>query len=132
MILYRETRNNPSKIYSVSSLTSEIKTLLEDTYPFVWIQGEISNLSRPSSGHIYFTLKDSRSQISCVIFRNLAHHLKFQLENGLQISGLSRISVYEPRGTYQLIFEFMEPKGAGALQLAFEQLKNRLDRKSVV
>lgn len=118
-------------IYSVSGLTSEIKTHLEDKYPFVWIQGEISNLSRPSSGHMYFTLKDSKSQISAVIFKNLGYHLKFALENGLQITGLARLSVYEPRGTYQLIFEHLEPKGAGALQLAFEQLKARLAQEGL-
>ncbi|GAB6094123.1 exodeoxyribonuclease VII large subunit [Desulfatiferula olefinivorans] len=118
-------------IYSVSSLTSEIKTLLEDRYPFVWIQGEISNLSRPASGHLYFTLKDARAQIAAVVFKNLAHHLPFKLESGLQINGLARLSVYEPRGTYQLIFEHLEPKGAGALQLAFEQLKKRLAREGL-
>jgi len=127
--LYREQKQ--SQIYTVSSLTSEIKSLLEDKYPFVWIQGEISNLSKPSSGHLYFTLKDSRSQISAIIFRNLAHHLKFKLENGLQITGMARLSLYEPRGTYQLVFEFLEPKGAGALQLAFEQLKTRLAQEGL-
>lgn len=126
-----QDQNPRATIYSVSSLTSEIKTLLEDRYPFVWIQGEISNLSRPASGHLYFTLKDARAQISAVAFKNLAQHLKFKLESGLQINGLARLSVYEPRGTYQLIFEHIEPKGAGALQLAFEQLKNRLSQEGL-
>jgi exodeoxyribonuclease VII large subunit len=127
--LYREEKQ--SQIYTVSSLTSEIKSLLEERYPFVWIQGEISNLSKPSSGHLYFTLKDSRSQISAIIFRNLAHHLKFKVENGLQVTGMARLSLYEPRGTYQVVFEFLEPKGAGALQLAFEQLKARLAQEGL-
>lgn len=129
--MIREERQKQSKIYTVSGLTTEIKSLLEDTYPFVWIQGEISNLSRPSSGHVYLTLKDARSQISAVVFRNLAHHLKFQLENGLEITGMARLTLYEPRGTYQLVFEFIEPKGAGVLQIAFEQLKSRLAQEGL-
>lgn len=130
--MYRkEDQKQSSTIYTVSSLTTEIKSLLEDKYPFVWIQGEISNLGRPSSGHIYFTLKDSRSQIAAIVFRNLAHHLKFQLENGLQITGMARLTLYEPRGAYQLVFEFIEPKGTGALQLAFEQLRNRLAQEGL-
>lgn len=124
--------NKPqAKILTVSGLTSEIKTVLEERYPFVWIQGEISNLSRPSSGHMYFTLKDMKAQISAVIFKNQGHRLKFSLENGLEITGLARLSVYEPRGTYQLIFEHIEPKGAGALQLAFEQLKAKLSQEGL-
>ncbi|WP_300670535.1 exodeoxyribonuclease VII large subunit [Desulfoluna sp.] len=114
------------EIYSVSSLTREIKGLLENRFPYVWIYGEISNLRIPSSGHCYFTLKDRNAQISGVIFRGQASRLKFRLEDGQTITGLGRVSLYEPRGTYQVIFEFMEPKGAGALQLAFEQLKRKL------
>lgn len=129
--MHWQENKNRTMIYSVSSLTSDIKMFLEERYPFVWIQGEISNLSRPSSGHMYFTLKDSKSQISAVIFKNLGYHLKFALENGLHITGLARLSVYEPRGTYQLIFEHLEPKGAGALQLAFEQLKARLAQEGL-
>lgn len=120
-----------TKIFTVSALTSEIKTVLEERYPFIWIQGEISNLSRPSSGHMYFSLKDSKAQISAVIFKNQGYRLKFALENGLEISGLARLSVYEPRGTYQIIFEHIEPKGAGALQLAFEQLKAKLSHEGL-
>jgi exodeoxyribonuclease VII large subunit len=114
------------RIYSVSKLTKEIKALLEDNLPFVWITGEISNLSLPSSGHFYFTLKDANAQISAVMFRGQNRQLKFELTDGMQVTGLGRISVYEPRGTYQLIFELLEPKGVGALQIAFEQLKARL------
>ncbi len=127
----REEKQSLSAAYTVSSLTAEIKSLLENTYPFVRIQGEISNLSRPSSGHLYFTLKDNRSQVSAIVFKGVSNHLKFRIENGLQIHGIARLSVYEPRGTYQLIFEFMEPKGTGALQLAFEQLKERLSREGL-
>jgi len=114
------------EIYSVSSLTREIKGVLENQFPYVWIYGEISNLRIPSSGHCYFTLKDSNAQISGVLFRGQATRLKFRLEDGQAITGLGRISLYEPRGTYQIIFEYMEPKGAGALQIAFEQLKQKL------
>ncbi|BCS95774.1 exodeoxyribonuclease 7 large subunit [Desulfoluna limicola] len=114
------------EIYSVSSLTSDIKALLENRFPYIWIYGEISNLRIPSSGHCYFTLKDRNAQISGVIFRGQASRLKFRLEDGQTITGLGRVSLYEPRGTYQVIFEYMEPKGAGALQLAFEQLKRKL------
>ncbi len=114
------------RIYTVSELTSEIKDILEKTYPFIWIYGEISNFNIPSSGHFYFTLKDEQAQINAVMFRNQNRNLKFKPENGINISGLGRISVYEPRGTYQIIFEYLEPKGTGAIQRAFEQLKKRL------
>lgn len=116
-------------IYSVSKLTREIKTLLEDAFPIVWVTGEISNHAQPASGHSYFTLKDSNAVISAVMFKNQKRNLKFFLENGIKISGLARISLYEPRGNYQLVFEHIEPAGAGSIQLAFEQLKNKLQQK---
>ena len=115
-----------SHIYTVSQLNADIKLLLEEKFPFVWISGEISNHKMPGSGHIYFTLKDENSQISSVMFKGQNQNLKFELEDGLRITGLGRISLYEPRGTYQIIFEYLEPKGIGALQIAFEQLKDRL------
>jgi exodeoxyribonuclease VII large subunit len=115
-----------TKIYTVSRLTSEIKSLLEDHYPFVWITGEISNFSIPVSGHFYFTLKDKDAQISAVMFRGQNKNLKFMPEHGMSITGLGRLSLYEPRGNYQIIFELLEPKGIGSLQVAFEQLKTRL------
>ncbi len=114
------------RVYTVSELTSDIKDILEKTYPFIWIYGEISNFNVPVSGHFYFTVKDEHAQINAVMFRNQNRNLKFEPENGLSITGLGRISVYEPRGTYQIIFEYLEPKGTGAIQLAFEQLKKRL------
>lgn len=114
------------QIYTVSELTTDIKVILEETYPIIWVYGEISNFSIPSSGHFYFTLKDSHAQINAVMFRNQNRNLKFKPEDGTTITGLGRISVYEPRGTYQIIFEYIEPKGTGAIQLAFEQLKKRL------
>ena len=114
------------RIYTVSELTFKIKDLLEESFPFVWINGEISNFRVPASGHYYFTLKDEAAQISAVMFRNQNRTLIFDLEDGMSITGIGRISVYEPRGTYQIIFEHLEPKGTGAIQLAFEQLKTRL------
>ena len=113
-------------IYTVSELNASIKNLIEDNFPFVWIFGEISNFRVPASGHFYFTLKDAVSQISSVMFRGQQRNLKFEPEDGLNVTGLGRISVYEPRGTYQIILEYLEPSGAGALQIAFEKLKTRL------
>lgn len=114
------------RIYSISELTEKIKALLEENYPFIWISGEISNLRIPSSGHCYLTLKDSGAQIAAVIFRNQKRRLDFDLEDGIRVTGLGRITVYPPRGAYQIILEFVEPAGLGALQAAFEQLKRRL------
>ncbi len=119
------------KIYTVSEITSEIKTLLEESFPFVWISGEISNLSTPVSGHFYFTLKDENARIKAVMFRGQNRKLKFTLEDGLSIIGLGRINLYEPRGNYQIIFEYIEPKGIGALQLGFEKLKKRLSEEGL-
>ena len=114
------------KIYSVSDLNANIKALLEERFPFVWIIGEISNFRIPASGHYYFSLKDAASQISAVMFRGQQRKLKFEPEDGMSVTGMGRISVYEPRGTYQIILEYLEPSGVGALQVAFEQLKNKL------
>jgi exodeoxyribonuclease VII large subunit len=121
----------PRQIYSVSELTVNIKALLEKNFPFIWIYGEISNFKTPSSGHFYFTLKDKNAQISAVMFRGQQAGLKFFPEDGMEITGLGRISLYEPRGTYQIILEYMEPKGIGALQKAFEQLKKKLDAEGL-
>jgi exodeoxyribonuclease VII large subunit len=114
------------KVYSVSELNASIKNLLEESYPFVWIFGEVSNFRIPTSGHYYFTLKDRASQISAVMFRGQQRHLKFEPEDGMSVTGMGRLSVYEPRGTYQIILEYLEPSGIGALQIAFEKLKRRL------
>ncbi len=114
------------KVYSVSGLTREIKLLLEGSLPSLWVEGEISNVRRPGSGHIYFTLKDSQSQLSVVFFRREAAALRFELEDGLQILARGRIAVYGKRGQYQLIASCLEPRGKGGLQLALEQLKKKL------
>jgi exodeoxyribonuclease VII large subunit len=119
------------KIYRVSELTREIKGLLESRFPLFWVEGEISNLRTPSSGHSYFSLKDAQAQIRAVIFKYESELLPFKLEDGLHVVGLGRITVYEPRGEYQIVFETLEPKGYGALQLAFEQLKERLGKEGL-
>ncbi len=113
-------------ILTVSEFTQNIKELLEDAYPFIWLSGEISNLRSAVSGHLYFTLKDSEAQISGVMFRGQNRNLSFQLENGMTVIAMGRLNVYEIRGVYQLIIEYMEPGGLGALQLAFEQLREKL------
>ncbi|NOX32768.1 MAG: exodeoxyribonuclease VII large subunit [Deltaproteobacteria bacterium] len=125
------TKKNTGHIYTVSKLTREIKSLLEDTYPFVWVTGEISNFAVPASGHSYFTLKDHQAVISGVMFKNQKQRLKFRPENGMKIVGLARLSLYEPRGAYQLIFEHLEPEGTGSIQVAFEQLKKSLSAKGL-
>jgi exodeoxyribonuclease VII large subunit len=120
-----------NNMYTVSSLTREIKFLLEEQFPFLWITGEISNYAVPASGHSYFSLKDNNAVISCVMFKNQKRRLKFIPEAGMKIMGLARISLYEPRGSYQLIFEHLEPEGAGSLQVAFEQLKKKLSSQGL-
>ena len=116
---------------SVSDVTRLIRNSLEDQFQDVWIEGEISNLRAPSSGHLYFTLKDSQSQLRGVLFRSGALRLRFALQEGLAVIARGRISVYEPRGEYQLIVDSLEPKGVGAFQLAFEQLKERLSQEGL-
>jgi exodeoxyribonuclease VII large subunit len=114
---------------TVSQLNDNIKYILEETFGFVWVEGEISNLRRPQSGHIYFTLKDEKSQIRAVYFKQFGRYkkgLSFDLEDGLNILCRAKVSVYLPRGEYQLIVESAEPRGTGALQKLFEQLKAKL------
>jgi exodeoxyribonuclease VII large subunit len=118
------------KIYSVFDITSEIKHSL-DKFGIVWIQGEISNFKRHSSGHIYFSLKDQRAQIKVAFFRNNNSYLKFLPADGMEVLVRGRLSVYEPRGDYQLIVEYMEPMGLGSLQMAFDQLKEKLRKEGL-
>lgn len=114
------------KIFTVSELNANIKSLLEEKFPFIWICGEISNFRVPASGHYYFILKDAGSQIRAVMFRGQQRNLRFEPEDGFSVTGMGRLSVYAPRGVYQVILEYLEPAGIGALQLAFEKLKARL------
>lgn len=118
-------------ILTITQLTTQIKNLLEGAFPDVWVEGEISNLSIPQSGHAYFTLKDEHAQVRAVLFRSSQRFLKFTLQHGIQVICRGRVGVYEPRGEYQLILEYIEPKGVGALQLAFEQLKARLEKEGL-
>jgi len=119
------------KILTVSELTQQIKQRLEEGFREIWVEGELSNLRSPSSGHYYFTLKDDKSQMRAVIFRFMGRFLKFALQDGLSVICRGRVTVYEPRGEYQLILDYIEPKGIGALQLAFEQLKEKLKREGL-
>ncbi len=116
----------PPKIFTVSELTEEIKSLLEEEFEYAWVEGEISNFARPSSGHYYMSLKDEQAQIRAVMFRMQAHYLKFLPEDGMNVIVRGRLSVYEPRGEYQLILDYLEPLGVGALAAAFEQVKKKL------
>ncbi|MDH5295504.1 MAG: exodeoxyribonuclease VII large subunit [Nitrospirota bacterium] len=118
-------------LLTVSALTRQIRSTLEQNFPSLWVEGEISNLRCPSSGHRYFTLKDQSSQIRAVLFRSQVERLKFVLQDGLEVFVLGRVSVYEPRGDYQLLLEALEPKGIGALQLAFLQLKAKLEAEGL-
>ena len=116
----------PDKVYTVSEITRLVKLELENAFPLIWIEGEISNFRKAASGHLYFTLKDEQSQLSAVMWRSDARQIKFELKDGLKVVCRGRLGVYEARGQYQLVIELIEPKGKGALQLAFEQLKEKL------
>jgi len=113
-------------VYSVSELNLEARALLEENFSRIWVEGEISNLARPRSGHIYFSLKDDRCQLRCAMFRMHNRRMDFAPENGLQVLANGRISLYPERGDFQLIVQFLEEAGAGALRRAFEALKKRL------
>jgi exodeoxyribonuclease VII large subunit len=119
------------KIYTVSEFTQEIRGILENRFPSLWLTGQVSNFKAHSSGHFYFSLKDEASQIQAVMFRGSNRFLKFQLEDGLEIVVNGRLTVYEPRGNYQIVVDYLEPKGWGALQLAFEQLKKKLEAEGL-
>lgn len=120
-----------ARIWKVSALTREIRRLLEENYPDVWVEGEISNLSRPASGHCYFTLKDEDAQINCVLWRWEAERLFFTPEDGVQVRAHGSISVYPPRGQYQLKVDEMKPVGEGELHRAFEALKKKLGEEGL-
>jgi exodeoxyribonuclease VII large subunit len=114
------------RIISVSQLTANLREVLETTFPEIWVEGELSNAKIWQTGHLYFTLKDGNSQIKGVMFRSALRYLKFKPEDGLHVVVRGRISVYDPKGEYQLVGEHMEPHGYGPLQLAFDQLKKKL------
>ncbi len=118
-------------ILTVSQLTRRVKTLLETEISYVWVSGEVSNWRVSPSGHAYFTLKDADAQLDAVIFRGHLMKLRFAPENGLEVVVSGRITVYEKRGNYQIVCEEMQPKGYGALQLAFEKLKRKLEAEGL-
>jgi exodeoxyribonuclease VII large subunit len=115
------------RILTVTELTIRVRDLVEQAFPEVWVEGELSNCRIWNTGHAYFTLKDASSQVRGVIFRTALRYLKFKPTDGLRVVARGRVSVYEPKGEYQLVCEYMEPQGLGALQLAFDQLKKRLE-----
>lgn len=117
------------KYLTITEITRRIKRTLEDGFSGIWLVGEVSNAKKPGSGHIYLTLKDANSQLQAVIFRSVANRIKFDLKDGIDVIVYGSIAVYEPRGQYQIIVESVEPKGVGALQLAFQQLKAKLEKE---
>src|SRR5229473_580536 len=119
------------KIWSVTELTARIRDLLARNFTDIWVQGEISNSHEAQSGHFYFTLKDAKAQVRCVCFKSQVRLFKFHPEDGLHVTLRGSISVYEPRGEYQIYVEHLEPVGLGALQLAFEQLKRKLEAEGL-
>ncbi|MFO7890115.1 MAG: exodeoxyribonuclease VII large subunit [bacterium] len=121
-----ESDSNTSTPLTVTELTLKIKKSLEDQFPPLWIKGEISNFKRHSSGHLYFSLKDAESQISCVMWKNRNRNLLFQLQDGMKVIGLAHLNVYMQQGRYQLIVQRIRPAGMGELQIEFEKLKRRL------
>jgi len=121
----------PPHIYGVGDLLAGVRGLLEERVGRLWVAGEISNLHRAGSGHIYFTLKDERGQVRAALFRSAARRLAFEPENGLEVIVYADVTVYEARGDLQLVVRELEPRGAGALQLAFEQLRRRLEAEGL-
>ena len=126
-----ELESPQRRILTVSQLNREARVLIEGGFPLIWVEGEISNLSRPASGHVYFSLKDAAAQVRCAMFRARAGLLRFQAADGLQVLVRARVSLYETRGDFQLIVEHMEEAGHGALQRAFEELKLKLAKQGL-
>ena len=128
---FEAPKPSPRRIWTVAELVGDVRESIEREYPDLWVEGEISNLRPAPSGHVYFTLKDGDSQLPAVLFRRQASLLRFRPEDGLHVLARGKVSVYEQRGQMQLIAEFMEPVGAGSLQIAFEQLKARLQTEGL-
>jgi exodeoxyribonuclease VII large subunit len=123
--------NSDRDVFSVSRLNREAKALLEGSFPLLWVEGELSNLSRPASGHLYFTLKDTQAQVRCALFRGSQRNVSVAPKDGMQVLVRARVSLYEGRGDYQLIVESLEEAGEGALRRAYEQLRNRLSQEGL-
>jgi len=118
-------------VLTPSTLNRLVRDLLGDVFPFVWIEGELSNVAKPASGHLYFTLKDSGAQVRCAMFKPKSASLRFRPVDGMQVLLRAKVGLYEPRGEFQLVAESMEPAGEGALQREFEQLKAKLDAEGL-
>jgi len=114
------------RAFTVSELTGELRGLLNEHFTDIWVSGEISGTKLPASGHYYFTLKDEEAQLRCVCYRMTARYLKFKPQDGVAVLARGRLDVYDARGEVQMIVESLEPLGSGALQFAFEQLKQKL------
>ncbi|PYM24161.1 MAG: exodeoxyribonuclease VII large subunit [Candidatus Rokuibacteriota bacterium] len=123
--------NSERRVLSVSALSQQLARVMEEKFPAVWVEGEISNFKVYGSGHAYFTLKDEGAQLRCVLFRTRTRRVRFEPRDGLHVMAFGAIEIYAQRGDYSLVVELLEPKGVGALQLAFEQLKERLAREGL-
>ncbi len=121
----------PRRVLTVAQLTGQIRVLLEEEFVDAWVEGEVSNCRLWNTGHLYFTLKDAAAQIKAVMFRSALRYLRFKPQDGLRVVARGRVSVYDPKGEYQLVCEHLEPEGLGALQLAFDQLKARLAKEGL-
>ncbi len=132
---FEDDRQTPAaaerRVVTVSQLTATIRGLLESGFGDVWVEGEISNCKIWNTGHMYFTLKDGGAQIKAVMYRSAVRYLKFKAEDGLRVIARGRIGVYEPKGEYQILCDHLQPQGFGALQLAFEQLKKKLQAEGL-
>lgn len=126
------TRTHKPKVLTVSELTAQIQSLLEDSFEYIAVSGEISNAKLHPSGHWYFSLKDKDSTLPCVCWRSSAQYIPFDLQDGLQVVARGKISVYAPRGGYQMVVNTLQPVGVGDWQLAFDQLKERLDKEGLL
>ncbi|MFV1964275.1 MAG: exodeoxyribonuclease VII large subunit [Pirellulaceae bacterium] len=118
-------------VLSVTELTAQVKAILEGAFPSVWVAGEMSDISRPQSGHVYFTLKDAGAQVRGVMWRNTASRVRFDLEDGIEVLCRGSIDVYPPRGSYQLVVRHIEPRGEGALQKALRKLQQKLSEEGL-
>jgi exodeoxyribonuclease VII large subunit len=130
-LVFPEAPANPRRVWRVGQLVGEVRNHIEREYADMWVEGEVSNYRPAPSGHVYFTLKDGDAQLPVVLFRRQALMLRFRLEDGQQILVRGRVSVYEQRGQMQLVAEFVEPVGTGSLQIAFEQLKAKLQKEGL-
>ena len=126
-----QSEQGQKHVYTVSELTKYIRVIIEDSFPGIWVEGEISNFIHHSSGHMYFSLRDSGATLRCAFFKHANIKLKFKPKDGMKVIIFGAVSVYEARGDYQLIVEDIEPKGVGALQLQFQQLKDKLQKEGL-